>query len=256
ERRSHRPPGRAQDRQARTGRPRPPAGLREVDRDTHLPRDQLVAGPARPPRRARAGRRRGRRQALRRLGRPLGRRARLRRARHRPGAASVDDGRPSREHAQLERDPEAEEAALTQPEAEVRAVVFDLWETLALWPAARTSELFHELAERLGGVDWADTYVERMTTPLETYYRSLGADTALAAELAAARTAFTREILAPREGAVETLDELRRRGFRLGLISVCSEDVCLVWDETDFAGRFDAAVFSAACGLMKPDPRI
>ena len=134
--------------------------------------------------------------------------------------------------------------------------MFDLWETLALWPAARTSELFHELAEHLGGVDWADTYVERMTTPLETYYRSLGADTALAAELAAARTAFTREILAPREGAVETLDELRRRGFRLGLISVCSEDVCLVWDETDFAGRFDAAVFSAACGLMKPDPRI
>jgi putative hydrolase of the HAD superfamily len=134
--------------------------------------------------------------------------------------------------------------------------VFDLWETLADWPVDRTSELFDRLNAQLGGVDWAETYVERMTTPLESYYRSLGADPALAGELATARTAFTREILAPREGVVETLDALRRRGLALGLISVCSEDVCLVWDETDFAGHFDATVFSAACGLMKPDPRI
>ncbi len=137
-----------------------------------------------------------------------------------------------------------------------RAVVFDLWETLALWPAERTRGLFDRLAQRLGDVDWHESYVERMTTPLEAYFRSLGADAALAAELVTFRVAFTREVLTPREGALETLDELRRRGLLLGLISVCSEDVCLVWDETPFAGRFDATVFSAACGLMKPDPRI
>jgi putative hydrolase of the HAD superfamily len=95
-----------------------------------------------------------------------------------------------------------------------------------------------------------------MTMPLEAYFRSLGADAALATELVAFRAAFTRDVLTPREGALETLGELRRRGLRLGLISVCSEDVCLVWDETPFAGRFDATVFSAACGLMKPDPQI
>jgi HAD superfamily hydrolase (TIGR01509 family) len=139
---------------------------------------------------------------------------------------------------------------------ETRAVVFDLWDTLALWPAERTRELFARLSERLGDVDWHESYVERMTMPLERYFASLGADAALAAELAATRTASTREGLEPCEGAVETLDELRRRGLRLGLISVCSEDVCLVFPETPFAGRFDATVFSADCGLMKPDPEI
>ena len=137
-----------------------------------------------------------------------------------------------------------------------RAVVFDLWDTLAFWSVERTRDLFDQLAMRLGSPDWNETYVERMTMPLEPYFRSLGADEALATELAAERAALTREVLTPREGALETLDELRRRGLRLALISVCSEDVCRVWGETAFAQRFDAAVFSATCALMKPDPRI
>jgi putative hydrolase of the HAD superfamily len=40
------------------------------------------------------------------------------------------------------------------------------------------------------------------------------------------------------------------------LITVCSEDVALLWEETRFHGLFDAEVFSATCGLRKPDPRI
>jgi putative hydrolase of the HAD superfamily len=60
----------------------------------------------------------------------------------------------------------------------------------------------------------------------------------------------------PREGVVETLRELRGRGIRTGLITVCSEDTVDVWAETPFAGLFDAEVFSSSCGLRKPDPRI
>ncbi len=57
-------------------------------------------------------------------------------------------------------------------------------------------------------------------------------------------------------GAVEVLDELRRRGYKLGLISVCSEEVPVAWRETPLAERFDATTFSAECGLMKPEPDI
>jgi putative hydrolase of the HAD superfamily len=71
------------------------------------------------------------------------------------------------------------------------------------------------------------------------------------------RRSFAREILGrPREGAVATLAELRARGLRTGLITVCSEDTVDVWPETPFAGLFDAEVFSCSCGLRKPDPRI
>ena len=71
------------------------------------------------------------------------------------------------------------------------------------------------------------------------------------------RRSFTRDVLGqPRVGVVETLKELRARGIRTGLITVCSEDTEEVWAESPFAGLFDAEVFSSACGLRKPDPRI
>ena len=45
------------------------------------------------------------------------------------------------------------------------------------------------------------------------------------------------------------------RGLRVGLVSVCSEEVERAWPETPFHGRFDAEVFSCTAGLSKPDPR-
>ena len=37
---------------------------------------------------------------------------------------------------------------------------------------------------------------------------------------------------------------------------MCTEDVERVWPESEFAGLFDAEVFSSQVGLSKPDPRI
>ncbi len=66
----------------------------------------------------------------------------------------------------------------------------------------------------------------------------------------------TARALVPRDGVVETLHALRERGFLLGLITVCSEEVEQVFPETELAGLFDAEVFSNAVRLAKPDPRI
>ncbi len=65
-----------------------------------------------------------------------------------------------------------------------------------------------------------------------------------------------KRVLVPRPDALPTLDELRRRGHLLGMISVCTEDVPQVWDETPLGGKFDATVFSCDVGVSKPDPRI
>ena len=70
------------------------------------------------------------------------------------------------------------------------------------------------------------------------------------------RTDFTRTNLVPREGAVETLVELERRGFKRGLISVCSSDVSDAWSEFALAGLLDDAVLSCDVGLSKPEPEI
>jgi putative hydrolase of the HAD superfamily len=143
-----------------------------------------------------------------------------------------------------------------------RAVVFDLWDTLVDFDVAAAQAVQAEMAGRLG-LDpdefheaWIAARAERETGPLAVALAGFGADEALARELIEFRSAATRVQLVPRPGAIETLHELARRGIARGLITVCSEDVELVWGETAFAGLFESEVFSCSSGLAKPDPRI
>ena len=55
---------------------------------------------------------------------------------------------------------------------------------------------------------------------------------------------------------MSTLEELRRRGHKLGLITVCSTDVAELWEASPFGGLFDSTIFSCEVGISKPDPRI
>jgi putative hydrolase of the HAD superfamily len=84
----------------------------------------------------------------------------------------------------------------------------------------------------------------------------LGASPEAAEEIVALRRGVTQKGLVPVLGALETIAELRARGFRIGLITICSDDVVGLWPETAFHGLFDAEVFSSSVGLRKPDPRI
>jgi putative hydrolase of the HAD superfamily len=144
----------------------------------------------------------------------------------------------------------------------IRAVIFDLWDTLVDYPVDAAAELERRWAERLGQDPeafrrlWREQRAARETGPLVDGFRAAGIDEAAVEELLAMRHEFTRGALVPREGATETLRRLRELGLRLGLISVCSEEVALLWQETPFAGLFDSTVFSATCGLRKPDPEI
>ncbi len=140
----------------------------------------------------------------------------------------------------------------------MRAVIFDLWDTLALWPSAAFDDVKRELGRHIDDVErvWATTYHERQVGPMAEYFRGLGLDDTAVAECVRIRSDFTRDALVPRDGAIETLDELQRRGFKRGVISVCSSDVEELWDETELAGHVDDVVLSCAVGLSKPDPRI
>jgi hypothetical protein len=72
----------------------------------------------------------------------------------------------------------------------------------------------------------------------------------------AERHEFARRVLRPRPGAAGVLARLRRRGVKLAVLSVCSEEVPARWPQTELAGLFDAETFSVECGLMKPEPEI
>ena len=148
-----------------------------------------------------------------------------------------------------------------------RAVVFDLWQTLAAWPEERSATLRRDWSASLGveaellGELWyeSELYRLRETGPIRPavrrLYELLGVDRSVE-EILELRRALTLESLVPVDGALATVDELRRRGVRVGLVSNCTEEVALVWEETPFAGCFDVAVFSATAGCMKPERRI
>ena len=145
----------------------------------------------------------------------------------------------------------------------MRAVLFDLLNTIAVWPEDLWAETRPRVAEHLGLT--VEEFESRWYGEL-AHMRELGpmSDVLdlfdLSADdverVTALRREVTRKGLVPVAGAVETIAALRERGLKTGLITVCSEDVVSLWEETDFHGLFDAEVFSAAVGLRKPDPRI
>ncbi|MFX1455362.1 MAG: HAD family hydrolase [Promethearchaeota archaeon] len=66
----------------------------------------------------------------------------------------------------------------------------------------------------------------------------------------------TRKALTPKNGAIEILKNLRRLGYKIGLISNCSAEVPLLWNNTEMSQFFDVAIFSSSVGMKKPDVQI
>jgi putative hydrolase of the HAD superfamily len=148
-----------------------------------------------------------------------------------------------------------------------RAVVFDLWMTLVTPPEGAFDAFRRAWAEELNvppeQLDeiWLDEegYRRRETGPIRAAIVDVGERLSIDVDVEAIlglRLEFMRDVLVPDDGVVDTLMELRRRGVTTALVSNSTEDVALVWSDTPFAGLFDAAVFSATAGFMKPDPEI
>jgi putative hydrolase of the HAD superfamily len=140
----------------------------------------------------------------------------------------------------------------------LRAVIFDLWDTLALWPSEAFETVVRRFRSYIPDLDrvWTETYEERQVGRLDAYFRSLGLEGEALETCLHLRSEFTRAALVPREGAIDTLEALKGRGFKRGVISVCSSDVEEVWGETELAPHIDDLVLSCTVGLRKPDPRI
>ena len=115
-----------------------------------------------------------------------------------------------------------------------RAVIFDLWQTLVPWPVDSANAMYTRLVETWGADPetfhelWHRRRRERETGPIEPHLRAIADELGLGGDLETVMTIrrdWTFESLVPRAEAIPTLEELRRRGHKLGMISACSEDV-------------------------------
>lgn len=151
-------------------------------------------------------------------------------------------------------------------------VVFDLFGTLV--PEFSKRDFFtcvREMARVLGAdherfeAAWIETAEARQTgvfATVEDNVRhicgSLGVevpDHAMAAALDL-RLELYRTWFHPRRGALETLLELKGRGYPIGLVSMCAPDAPAMWRASALAPFVDVEVFSSEVGLRKPDPAI
>ena len=67
---------------------------------------------------------------------------------------------------------------------------------------------------------------------------------------------FITSIMVPRQEVLEVLSQLKSQGLKIGLISNCTAETPIIWDNSPCAPLFDIALFSSSAGLKKPDPRI
>ena len=153
-----------------------------------------------------------------------------------------------------------------------KAVIFDLFGTLVDTSSRQAYEkVLHEMAAVLGAPAdefarlWFDTFNLRSTGALKSpggnilyacqQLRIICTDEQVkrASEI---RTDFTVESIAPRKDALDTLNALKKKRLKIGLISDCSDEVPAAWDSTPFAALIDVAIFSCSVAMKKPDPRI
>lgn len=55
---------------------------------------------------------------------------------------------------------------------------------------------------------------------------------------------------------LELLSDLKRKGYRLGLVSNCTEEEVRAWPDSPLAPFFDDVLFSYDVGMAKPDSRL
>ena len=154
-----------------------------------------------------------------------------------------------------------------------RAVIFDLYGTLV--PEIPHEDFYASIDHmaRVLGADpdafrgaWNGTVVERQTGVYKTMDENVLAiceaiglpepDAVAVSQALKRRAEMYDAWFRPRDGAVETVIELRARGFGLALISMCAPDTPPMWEASAFAGLVDVEVFSSVVGLRKPDPAI
>jgi putative hydrolase of the HAD superfamily len=155
----------------------------------------------------------------------------------------------------------------------IRAVIFDLYGTLVPeFPAEEFYATVDHMAVTLGAPveafreEWNRTALLRQTgafATMEDNVRAIAADLGLGEptserlrEASRPRAEMYARWFHPRLSAVETLTELKARGFGTALISMCAPDTPAMWHASPFSGLVDVEVFSSEVGLRKPDAAI
>ena len=154
---------------------------------------------------------------------------------------------------------------------ENKAVIFDLFGTLVDDFVSSVGQMHQEMARALAVPyeqfmqDWGQTAKMRIIGAFDSVEANIeyvcaamkiSPRTEQIEKAVEIRMEYIRQALRPRPDAINTPSELRNQGYKIGLLSNCSIEIPILWQETAFADLFDTAIFSSRERLKKPDPRI
>jgi putative hydrolase of the HAD superfamily len=151
-----------------------------------------------------------------------------------------------------------------------RAVIFDLFGTLiANYDRNHYLEVITNMGAAVGADPaefrtlWRKHYVDRLTGVHATESANIQwvcdklqveADNRRIEQANQIYLDFAKPFLmAPRNGAAETLSKLRERGIKTGLLSDCEPWVPHNWSTSPFADLIDFPVYSSKSGMKKPN---
>ena len=152
------------------------------------------------------------------------------------------------------------------------AVIFDFFGTLVpSYTVNAYEQILSAMAEELGIPSdffiekWLGTFRERaigkipdVRSNIDTICSEFGVSPRAEQYEAAleVRLGYAKENIRPKKGAINILAQIKRLGFKLGLITDCASELPELWDKTEFAPYFDVTLFSCLEGIKKPDPEI
>jgi putative hydrolase of the HAD superfamily len=151
------------------------------------------------------------------------------------------------------------------------AIIFDLFGTLVDDFVSSVGQMHQEMATALGMpyeqfmLFWGQTAKMRIIGAFDSVESNIEyvCDAMKASPRAEQiekaveiRLKYIRQALEPKPDAINTPSELKNRGHKIGLLSNCSIEIPLLWQETAFADLFDTTIFSSRERLKKPDARI
>ena len=153
----------------------------------------------------------------------------------------------------------------------IRAVIFDFFGTLVDDFVAATGQLTPDLATAVNAPHeqflelWRKTSSQRIDgtfqsieAAVEHVCAALGVQPTTEELIKAVEIRLNqiRRALEPKPDALATLQTLKQRGYKIGLLSTCSIEIPILWPESPFAQLVDSAIFSSRERLKKPEPRI
>ena len=112
---------------------------------------------------------------------------------------------------------------------------------------------------------WRDTFMDQITGVHPSPHHSIRyicqqvnttVDDATIEEAVRISLDYTLHSVKPRSDTIVTLKKLQSLRLKTGLISDCTGDIPMVWEQSPFTGIFNATVFSCEVLSKKPDPEM